>query len=173
MTTTLPIWNKNLITHVCSLKLKRTFCASYILWWGETQVKPHVSCGVPALMAVWSKHCHWQLVVFHHWLGSNPGLGMWERCQWLGVRRCFSPGTLVSSTSYNWLVNYDFNMAEKVVIIPNSCGDQVNGWHQCFTQRIILFNYQVYFIIVIGFSFKKMNKWISYFRLRHKNCIYF
>ena len=30
-------------------------------------------------------------------------LGMWESCQWLGVRQCFSLGKLVSSISYNWL----------------------------------------------------------------------
>ena len=29
----------------------------------------------------------------------------YSSCQWLGVRRCFSPGTPVSSTSYTWLVN--------------------------------------------------------------------
>ena len=47
---------------------------------------------------------HWLHAVSHHCLGSNPGLGMWERCQWLGVRRWFSPGPPVSSTIYrhNW-----------------------------------------------------------------------
>ena len=38
--------------------------------------------------------------------GFDPGLGMWESCQWLGVGRWFSPGTPLSSTTYDWLVTY-------------------------------------------------------------------
>ena len=37
-------------------------------------------------------------------LGSNLSLAMLESCQWLGVRRWFSLSTLVSFTTYNWLV---------------------------------------------------------------------
>ena len=48
--------------------------------------------------------CHWLLVVFHHCPGSNPTRGMLESCQWLEVRRWFFPGSLVSCTSYIWLV---------------------------------------------------------------------
>ena len=38
------------------------------------------------------------------WPSLNPSHGMWESCQWLRVRRCFSPDTPLSSTPYNWLV---------------------------------------------------------------------
>ena len=50
------------------------------------------------------RYCEWLLAVSNHWLGSNRTRGMWGSCQWLGVRGWFLPGTLVSSTSYNWLV---------------------------------------------------------------------
>ena len=35
---------------------------------------------------------HWLQAVSHLCLGSNPGLGMWESCQWHGVRRWFFAG---------------------------------------------------------------------------------
>ena len=50
------------------------------------------------------KLCHWQSAASKHCLGSDPSQGMWECCQWLWVRRWFSPDSLVSSTTYNWLV---------------------------------------------------------------------
>ena len=37
------------------------------------------------------RHCHWLLAVSHHYLGSYPSRCMWESCQWLGVKRWFSP----------------------------------------------------------------------------------
>ena len=56
--------------------------------------------------AVYIRRSHWLLPVSHYCLGLNPGLGLWESCQWVGVRWWFSPGTAVSSTTYNWLVTY-------------------------------------------------------------------
>ena len=50
------------------------------------------------------RYSHPEFITVFSGLGSNPGLGMWESCQWLGARRWFSLGTLVSSTIYNWLV---------------------------------------------------------------------
>ena len=35
---------------------------------------------------------------------STPDPGIWVSCKWLGLRRWFSPGTPVSSTTYNWLI---------------------------------------------------------------------
>ena len=49
------------------------------------------------------RRCHWLLTFSHHCLGSKPGLDTWENCQWLGIKRWFSAGLLVSSTSYEWL----------------------------------------------------------------------
>ena len=66
------------------------------------------SCFLPVSGLPWwpcgLRHCHWLLAVSHHCLGSNPGRGMRESCQWLGVRQWFSLRTLVSSTRYNWLI---------------------------------------------------------------------
>ena len=49
--------------------------------------------------------------------------GMWESCQWLGVRWWFSPGTPVSSTRYNWLVmnklQYGRKRDEKSFVLAN------------------------------------------------------
>ena len=62
--------------------------ASFVLsirglpWW---------PCGV--------KHYHRLQAVSHCCPGSNPTRGMWESCQWLGVRHWFSTGIPVSSTS--------------------------------------------------------------------------
>ena len=49
---------------------------------------------------------HWYSFIncSHHCLGSNPSWGKWESYQWLGVRQWFSPGTHVSSPTYNWIV---------------------------------------------------------------------
>ena len=52
----------------------------------------------PALMAVWTKSVSSALTASClsplHCLGSNPGRGMWESCQWLGMSRWFSLGIL-------------------------------------------------------------------------------
>ena len=70
---------------------KRPLRCEYLLkglpWW---------PCGL--------RRCHWLLAVSHHCTSSNPIREMWASCQWLGVRRWFSLGTPVTSTSYNWLV---------------------------------------------------------------------
>ena len=57
-----------------------------------------------ALMAEWSKAL--PLAVSHHCLGWNLVGGMWESCQWPGVRWLFSLVCPVFSTIYNWLVTY-------------------------------------------------------------------
>ena len=36
------------------------------------------------------RRCHWLLPVSHHCKGLNRTRGMWECCQWLGVRRWFA-----------------------------------------------------------------------------------
>ena len=36
-------------------------------------------------------------------LGLNPGQGMWESCQQLGISIVFSPGTMIFSTTNNYL----------------------------------------------------------------------
>ena len=48
-----------------------------------------VGCWGAAYMVVRSRHRHWLLTVSHHCLGSNTIRGMWESCQWLGVRQWF------------------------------------------------------------------------------------
>ena len=53
--------------------------------------------------------------VSNHCLCLNQG--MWESYQWLGVRQWFSLGTLVISTSYNWMVKNVTKMTEKVPIV--------------------------------------------------------
>ena len=55
----------------------------------------------PTLIATCLRHCHRLPAGSYHCLGLNPTRGMWESCQWLAVRQCFSLGFL---TSYNWLV---------------------------------------------------------------------
>ena len=49
------------------------------------------------------RHCHWLLAVSHHCLGSNPGWGMWESCQWPGMKCWFVPCTLDSSLWFWWI----------------------------------------------------------------------
>ena len=53
---------------------------------------------------IWKHITTCLIAVSHHYLGSNHGRGKWESCQWLGVRRWFKTGTVVSSTTYNRLV---------------------------------------------------------------------
>ena len=55
-------------------------------------------------------------------LVSNPtdilmiSLTKWESCQWLGGSRWFLPGTMVSSTSFNWLVTTSPQYGKKIYL---------------------------------------------------------
>ena len=65
-------------------------------------------------MAVWSKALPLTAsVISHHYPGSNSVPDIWQRCQWLGIRRCISP---VSSINYNYKMSEKFTKTK----IPNS-----------------------------------------------------
>ena len=76
-----------------------------------------------------------------HGLIANPGRGKWESCQWLGFRRLFLPGALLSSTSYNWLVSR--HVVEKGTIKMLSCHSPTDREQ---------FNVHWYFKYVLRFS---------------------
>ena len=85
--------------HTCTKKLKKDFYQLY-----------HNCKSLGACMPWWPsvlRHCQRLPSVFHHCPGMNLRWGMWESCQWLGVRLWFLLGTLVSSITYEWLTSHN------------------------------------------------------------------
>ena len=93
--------------YVCGLNLSPYSCMSCSLCWSGVMPLVHLLHGAVflppdrgpqgrSLPLDWRpcglRRRHWLYAVSHHCLGSNPGLGMRESCQWLGVRRWFFAG---------------------------------------------------------------------------------